>query len=112
MPSVNVYSQNPNNFVAIKSLIHELKVFCAAELSCKEFSLQPEEVSVRLIPVAGDGMIGSVEIEILAHNFEERVARQDEICVEVSKFVAVNTGIRDIKVWLALSELGHNMQSL
>ena len=54
-------------------------------------------------------MIGEVEVEITAHAFSERVQKQDEICLEVMKYIQENVpSIGNVKVWLKLSELGHS----
>lgn len=57
-------------------------------------------------------MLASVEVDIAAAGFPERVERQDEICLNTRQFVLDNVdGLHDAKVWLALSELGHSVPS-
>jgi hypothetical protein len=95
----------------VTPLIKELKNFIAKELTCKDIKLKSEEVSIRLVVIKGDGMIGNVEIDIKAHAFKERVKRQDEICLNIMRYIQKKIpSIGTVKVWLALSELGHSWE--
>jgi hypothetical protein len=87
----------------------QLKQLLAEQLTCANITLKPDEISIRLIPVAAAGMIASVEIEIHAHSFPERIQKQDQICQNIRQFmVSKLPRIDDVRVWLALSELGHS----
>ncbi len=56
-------------------------------------------------------MIGDIELEISAHAFEERVKKQDEICLEVMNYLKnKKPSLGNVKVWLKLSELGHSWE--
>jgi len=108
MPLVNVYYTEDSREILLNELSLELKKFIASKLSCGEIDLKSEEVSVRLIKPAGS-MIAPIELEIFAHEFEERVRKQDEICNEVRKFLLNKIpNVEDIRVWLILSQLGHS----
>jgi len=109
MPTVNVYYKNRNNFDALVSFIPKLKEYIADKLSCGDKELTSDEISIRLISVDGDAMIGSIELEITAHAFKERVDRQDEICREVREYIMKEIpSLGDVRVWLKLCELGHS----
>ena len=63
----------------------------------------------RRVPRVGGEMIGSVEIEITAHSFKERVGQQDEICLKVADYIKKEEpSLGEVKVWLILAELGHS----
>lgn len=107
MPTVNIYSYSEPS-EALKGIIDDLKTLLAKELTSSELPLSPGEISVRCLQVSGQ-MIGAVEIEIHAHAFPDRVARQDAICNTVRSFVLERLpNIGDVRVWLILSELGHS----
>lgn len=107
MPTVNVfYNQNKPD---INLFTSDIKTFLVDKLSNKEISLTSEEISVRFIQAEGKGMIASLEIEITAHEFEERVKEQDEICRNLRDSLMKNfPQLGDIRVWLILSQLGHS----
>ena len=86
----------------------DLRQHVAEKLTCGDIILSPSEVSIRFLDVACGEMIANVEMEIAAHAFPERTKKQDEICLDIMKYVQEKTGIQDIKVWLKLSELGHS----
>lgn len=111
MPTVNIYYGDEDYSQKLKSITPELKILVAKELSGKSINLSIDEVSVRLIRVEGDGMLTEVELEIHAAAFEERVKRQDEICLIIQKFLqeALDT---NVNVWLILSELGHSWENI
>ncbi len=94
----------------IDRIFLDLKVFVAKELTCVNIDLDPDEVSVRLIKVDGEGMIGDLEVEVNAYAFKERVKKKDEFCVNLTNYLTRTTGMRNVKTWLILSELGHSME--
>jgi len=106
MPLVNVYFAKEIE-QKIQDVLPALKQFIASELTCGDIQLTPEEISIRLLNHAGNNMIASVEFEISAHAFAERVKKQDEICIRVMNYIKEQTGIEN-RVWLKLSELGHS----
>lgn len=115
MPTVNIFykdldqQKDMGRELMLNSLREELKGFIAKELSCEDKTLNIEEVSIRLINVGGEGMIGNLEIEIKAHAFKERIKRQDQICLNVAEYVkGKDQSFGEVKVWLILSELGHS----
>jgi len=109
MPTVNIYHENQEQRVKLSSFASELKVFIAKELTCGDIALTPEEISLRFIETIGDFMIGGVELDIKAHAFKERIAKQDEICLKVMEYIQKkDSSIGVVKVWLILAELGHS----
>lgn len=91
------------------NLIKGLKIFLAEKLSCGDIKLSPKEISIRILNIEDDNMIGTVELEIKAHAFKERVEKQDEICNDVRQYIMQkDASLGDIRVWLILSELGHS----
>lgn len=107
MPTVKVfYNKNKPD---INLFTSDIKTFLVDKLSNKEITLTPEEISVRFIQTEGKGMIASLEIEITAHEFEERVKEQDEICRSLRNSLMINfPQLGDIRVWLILSQVGHS----
>lgn len=110
MPTVNIFHRPDTRTDQFKYLLPELKVYIAKELSCGDITLTPEEVSVRLISVAGEGMIAPVELEITAHAFDERIEKQDEICLHIRDFIKPHMDGQDVRVWLLLPQLGHSWE--
>ncbi len=110
MPTANVYYTKLDQKNAVERITSDLKTFIAKELTCGDISLDPKEVSVRPIKVEGSGMIGDIEVEVKAHAFQERVENQDGFCLDLERFLERRTGIRNVKTWLILSELGHSME--
>ena len=110
MPTVNVYFKKlPDS--KFDTIVSDLKVFLAEKLTCGDIKLSPEEVSVRFIKIDGGDMIGDAEVEISAASFSERVSKQDEICLDVAKYIdEIAPHLGDVKVWLKLSELGHSWE--
>lgn len=107
MPTVNLY-QYDDSKIDLSPRVPFLKQLVARELTCGELAITESEISVRILSVSG-AMIGDVEIEIHAHAFEERVKKQDDICRDIrSALLDVEPDIKDIRVWLMLSELGHS----
>ena len=88
-----------------------LKEVVADQLTCGDRALQPNEITVRKILSLGAGLMADVELDIAAAAYKERVDKQDEICRFIRKFVFENIdGIKDVQVWLPLSELGHSIE--
>lgn len=109
MPTVNIFYQEAGKVEALEKLIPELKKYVSDELTCGDIRLTPEEISIRMIQISGGEMIGDVELEITAHAFQERVERQDKICLEIANYLEEKLpSLGDVKVWLKLSELGHS----
>ena len=109
MPTVTIYFAKNEKPVVSKDFIPQLKDLLVKELSCGEIALTPEEISVRLVHADGGGMIADIELEIAAHAFGERIKKQDVIFNTVRQFVLKELPhIRDARVWLQLSELGHS----
>jgi len=109
MPTVNVYFIKQEKASELEKLIPKLKIYLADRLTCGDIKLTKGEISVRLIPVVGKGMIGDVELEITAHAFPERVKKQDEICRDMMNYIKKEApSLGNVKVWLKLCELGHS----
>ncbi|MDO8591547.1 MAG: hypothetical protein Q7R60_01305 [bacterium] len=108
MPTLNIF-YNDELPKQLGELTDSLKEFVANELTCGDIKLDANEVSVRFISSNGNGMLAPVEVEITAAAFKERVEKQDEICLNIRKFILdkVNS-LQDVKVWLILAELGHS----
>ena len=88
----------------------ELQTYLAARLSCGDIKLRPDEVSVRLIAVKDDSrMLGSVEVDITAHAFPDRIKDQDKICFDIKEWLRKEASISDPRVWLQLCQLGHDI---
>ena len=108
MPTVNIFCRRKDNDQLI-NLITGLKIFLAKKLTCGDIKLSPKEISIRILNIEGDNMIGKVELEIKAHAFKERVEKQDEICNDVRQYIMQKDKLLgDIRVWLILCELGHS----
>ncbi len=107
MPTVNIYRNTEDFDSKLRLITPSLKDAIAKELSGASIELNVDEVSIRLIDVLGHGMLAKVEVEISAAAFEERIKKQDEICLRTRQYLIdeLNT---DVKVWLILSELGHS----
>ena len=109
MPVVNAYYRDLKYLSGLEAASPALQSFVAEQLTCGDRSLQPNEVSVRLLEAAGKRMLVDVELDIFAAPYKERVERQDEICRNVKKFVLDSVqDLDDTNVWLILSELGHS----
>lgn len=112
MPTINIFYKHgdADRRLALDAVRDDLKKFVAQTLTCQDIKLKPEEISVRLVGVDGEGMIGKVEIEITAHAFKERIENQDQICLKTAAYLHEKLGmpLDDIKVWLVLAELGHS----
>lgn len=110
MPTVDIFYQDETHKRQLNELVDEVKSYIASELTCGEIALSPSEVSVRLIRSEGTGMIAKLEVQITAHAFDERVNKQDEICVHIRKFLMDRVPETDIRVWLLLAQLGHSWE--
>jgi hypothetical protein len=110
MPTVNIYQNDSELQAQLADLTPAIKRKVAELLSGASIELGPGEVSLRILNVGDGGMLAKIEVEINAAAFEERVKKQDEISLEVQKFL-VDTLHTDVKVWLILSELGHSWQN-
>ncbi len=108
MPIANIYFANQDNTKKPQAVIPDLKEYLAEQLTCEGITLSPSEISIRFIENVGPNMIGDVEVQIAVHAFSERIKKQDEICLNIMKFLQEKTSIANIKVWLQLSELGHS----
>ncbi|HEX7542574.1 MAG TPA: hypothetical protein VF385_00625 [Patescibacteria group bacterium] len=108
MPTVNIFCKKEDNN-QLSNLLIDLKIFLAKKLTCGDIKLSPKEISIRIINIEGNNMIGKVELEIKAHAFKERIEKQDEICNDIRKYIMnKNKSSNDVRVWLILSELGHS----
>lgn len=111
MPTANIFYSKKEQHGNLKKLTTELKVYLAEKLSCGDTTLKKDEISVRLIEVDRTGMIGTVELEITAFAFPDRVKKQDEICLDVQSFIQKKyPTLGEVKVWLILAELGHSWE--
>jgi hypothetical protein len=54
-------------------------------------------------------MLGNVELDITAHEFPKRVKNQDRICFDTKKWLEEETKSKDVRVWLRLCQLGHDI---
>jgi hypothetical protein len=111
MPTLNIYSQNESHDSRIIEITIPLKEFAAEQLTCGDRKLASNEVTVRLLRSLGKDMLADVEIDITAAPYQERIDRQDEICLNVKRFVLEQMpGLEDTNVWLNLNELGHSWE--
>lgn len=110
MPTVNVYFTDEQYRKLLAKATKSLKEFVAQELTCDDIKLQPNEISIRLLKAEGDGMLANVELEVTAHVFDNRVKRQDEICLSIREFLKSKLNLQEIRVWLILVELGHSWE--
>ncbi len=106
MPTINIYSQNTS---FDDSALARLKQIVVEQLSCWERQLELHEISVRVIEVTNSYMIAPVECEIKAHHYPERIAKQDQICMEIKTYMMQQmTSGEEVSVWLQLSDLWHS----
>lgn len=110
MPTVNFFYQKDSHCSQLSELSQDIKAHIASELTCGDIQLDPSEVSVRLIQSKGSGMIADLEVEITAHAFQERIDKQDEICLNIRKYLLEKVSDTDIRVWLLLPQLGHSWE--
>lgn len=111
MPTVNIFYNDKNLLKQLDDLVKPLKEYVAHSLTCGDIKLKSSEVSVRFIGSSGSGMLAPLEIEVTASSFKERVEKQDEICLGIQGFILERiSSLKDVKVWLILSELGHSWE--
>ena len=110
MPTINIYYHDNADHTHLAKMVDGLKVTAARELSCGDINLAPDEISVRVIKVDGSGMLADVELEVTAHAFDDRVARQDDISLAMRAFVAAHLHNKEVRVWLLLPQLGHSWE--
>lgn len=110
MPTVNVYYSTEDQSAALGELTAELKAFAAEVLTCNDIQLNTDEITVRLIQVIGSGMLADIELEITAHAFNERIEKQDKICLNIRKFLKQKLDVKEVRVWLLLPQLGHSWE--
>ncbi|MGF7228616.1 MAG: hypothetical protein ACQR33_01375 [Candidatus Saccharibacteria bacterium] len=110
MPTVNFFYQNDAHLKRLDELMQDIKTLVASELSCGDIQLDTSEVSVRLIRSEGSGMIADLEVEITAHAFQERVDKQDKICLRTRDYLVQKIPKTEIRVWLLLPQLGHSWE--
>jgi hypothetical protein len=110
MPIVNTYYSSEKQKQLCLKFLDELKSYVADLLTYGDIGLKSNEISIRLIETSREGMIADgVELEIFAHAFEDRVKRQDNICLQVREYMMkIAPELGDVRVWLVLSELGHS----
>jgi len=113
MPTVKIYADEAVSIDPLLVLVPKIKEQLAEELSVTEKNLASNEVSVRIITSKGAGMIAPVEVEITAHNFEERALRADTICLALRELIknGMPSTVKDVRVWIILVELGHSWQN-
>jgi len=108
MPSINIYTDR-KRVSSLKKFLPELGEFTARELSCSDRVLNKNEISLRILPTETSLQIANTELEIKAHNYSERVKRQDDICFSVKDYIEKRCPeAGSVYVWLQLSELGHS----
>ena len=111
MPTINAYYEDEQIFEKIERITPDIKRYVADQLTCNDIQLQPNEVSLRLLQSRGNGMLAPLEMEVHAASFKERIEKQDEICLNIQKFLIEKVdNLSDVKVWLILSELGHSWE--
>jgi hypothetical protein len=108
MPSINIYT-NREKVTFLNEILSDLRDFTARELSCGDRKLASNEISLRVIVPETSLQIADTELEIKAHSYTERVAKQDQISLAIRKYIE-NTCPQagSVYVWLQLSELGHS----
>lgn len=108
MPTINIFYNDQQELLKLNKVVPHLKEYVAKQLTCGDIQLKSEEVSIRLIKNSGGGMLAPIELEVKAAAFKERVDKQDEICLDIQKFLIDSLKVEDVKVWLILAELGHS----
>ena len=111
MPTANFYVRNTHVRRFGDEAQRQFREFAAKRLTCGDIALRPEEISIRLIRVDESSlMMGELELDMHAHEFAERVERQDQLCQELAAFLQDELQLSDdVKVWLVLSQLGHSV---
>ena len=112
MPIVNTYFSSDKQKDMVLSHIDDLKALIAKQLTCNDTELKTNEITIRLLHTPSEGMIAEMELEIFAHAFSERVEKQDDICLAIRSHIMKNVPeLKDVRVWLVLSELGHSWEA-
>jgi hypothetical protein len=106
MPTVNIYTSQ----AVSRESLERLRLFTAKVLSGNARQLNLNEVSVRHIVPMLSLSISPIEIEITAHCYPERVAKQDDLALQVKDFAETEFG-GNAYCWILLCELGHSSQS-
>ena len=110
MPLVSIYVSSEKKVNALKGILPELREFIANELTCKERTIQPEEISIQILVPSAHLSIADIEIKIIAYSYPERIKNQDKICLAIKNFMLSKKSFFDsVFVWLQLSELGHSL---
>lgn len=110
MPTVNIFYSDDKLVQRIEEITRQFKEYIADQLTCKDIKLKPDEISIRFLRSEGVGMLAPIELEITASAYEERVAKQDEICLNIQKFLISKLALYEVNVWLILAELGHSAE--
>jgi hypothetical protein len=105
MPSITIFFVDSIWIEPLVSLMDDLADEAAKHLSTADVFLDADHISVRLVEVTRGRMMSPVELEISAHAFPSRVARQDEICAYLRNWLADRSV--PARVWLQLSDLGY-----
>jgi len=108
VPIINVVVATEEQRAHLLTHCTELKHFLARELSCDKIELASADFTLWIFVMPREGRLADVELLITAHAFPERVERQDSACFNIEGFMKANLGL-DAKAWLALCELGHNI---
>lgn len=108
MPIMNIYVKDVEFVPGIQNIMDGIKDYSAQKLSSGETNLSSEEITIRVINVLSHGMIGDIEVEVIAHAMPERLKNQDAICLDIRKYIMDNIEVNDVRVWILLPELGHS----
>lgn len=104
MPILTVTS-NAALLEEISQDAEELRSMAANELSVEEWPIDETHISLRFNSVSG-ALIGEVELELIAHQFGDRVARKDEVCSRIRSHFEKRWK-REVRVWMHLVEMGY-----
>lgn len=110
MPLVTIHTQSGNQTKKLQTILDDLRKFTAKKLSSSKRTLDPSEVSIRIIESKISKPISEVEVVIIAYSYPDRVENQDMLCIEIKKFIESNCKPLRVFVWLQLSELGHSLE--
>lgn len=109
MPSVTIYTTHYECLEPLRRALPGLRELVARELSCSARSLQPDEISLRVLMPLASLPLADTELEIMAHCYPERVQKQDTICQTVRDYIQHQCpAAGSVYVWLQLLELGHS----
>ena len=111
MPLITIHTSSKEQTEFIENIANELAQFSCDQLSCGDRTLDPSEMSIRVIESTYARPIGEIELIIMVYSYGERVKKQDDICFAYKKYlVEKSEGKFDFFVWLQLSELGHSVE--